>query len=133
GARKGEELGVDPGADRVDAEIVGPGLAAAGAVEPGQRLRTAFDQRFAKDVAGVSHRLSPSSPTVIPGRPAGSDPEPIFQRLVFMVSGFAAEPVLGPREARTRWRRPGMTTSASRWTPLAAGRMPRLDRIPDVF
>ena len=24
-------------------------------------------------------------------------------------SGFTAEPVIGPRFARTRWRRPGMT------------------------
>jgi len=25
-------------------------------------------------------------------------------------SGFDAEPVIGPRVARTRWHRPGMTT-----------------------
>jgi hypothetical protein len=29
-----------------------------------------------------------------------------------MDSGLAAEPVIGPRFARTRWRRPGMTTIA---------------------
>jgi len=28
--------------------------------------------------------------------------------VVDMDSGFAAEPVIGPRFARTRWRRPGM-------------------------
>jgi hypothetical protein len=26
-----------------------------------------------------------------------------------MDSGLAAEPVIGPTEGRTRWRRPGMT------------------------
>jgi hypothetical protein len=36
---------------------------------------------------------------VIPGRPAGPNPESIFQRPVFMDSGFAA------------LRRPGMTVS----------------------
>ena len=39
---------------------------------------------------------------VIPGRPGGSNPEPIFHKAVFMGSGLAAEPVLGPRAARTR-------------------------------
>jgi len=29
--------------------------------------------------------------------------------MVVMDSGLAAEPVIGPRSARTRWRRPGMT------------------------
>src|SRR5260370_39310163 len=51
GLREGEELGVDPGAHGMDAEILGPSLAAAGAVEAGQRLRAAFGERLAKDVA----------------------------------------------------------------------------------
>ena len=28
---------------------------------------------------------------------------------LYLDSGLAAEPVIGPRFARTRWRRPGMT------------------------
>jgi cation diffusion facilitator CzcD-associated flavoprotein CzcO len=39
---------------------------------------------------------------VIPGRSKGPDPES-------RDSGFDAEPVIGPRSARTRWHRPGMT------------------------
>ena len=42
---------------------------------------------------------------VIPGWSAGPDPES-------RDSGFDAEPVIGPRFARTRWHRPGMT---SKW------------------
>src|SRR5450432_2598898 len=41
---------------------------------------------------------------VIPGWSAGPDPES-------RDSGFDAEPVIGPRFARTRWHRPGMTAS----------------------
>src|SRR6202171_6359754 len=44
--------------------------------------------------------------TVIPGWSAGPDPES-------RDSGFDAEPVIGPRLARTRWHRPGMTESGS--------------------
>src|ERR1700680_2746658 len=38
GLRKRKELGVDLGADRVQPDILGAGIAAAFAVEPGQRL-----------------------------------------------------------------------------------------------
>jgi hypothetical protein len=62
--------------------------------------------------------------TVIPGRAdrrSAASPESITtilsmthwhrirHALVVMDSGLAAEPVIGPRFARTRWRRPGMT------------------------
>ncbi len=33
-------------------------------------------------------------------------------------SGFAAEPVIGPRFARTRWQRPGMTNDSYFAIPL---------------
>ena len=46
---------------------------------------------------------------VIPGSPSGRGPEPMNTGLWNMGSGLAAEPVLGPREAGTRGRRPGMT------------------------
>src|SRR5712692_7829626 len=51
GARKRQEIGVDPGAYGVDAEIFRTGLAAAGPVKPGQRLRAAFAERLAEHVA----------------------------------------------------------------------------------
>jgi hypothetical protein len=38
----------------------------------------------------------------------GAGPESILT-MVVMDSGLAAEPAIGPRFARTRWRRPGMT------------------------
>src|SRR5689334_14109029 len=37
---------------------------------------------------------------------------PISQGVVVMGSGLAAEPVIGPAEGRTRWRRPGTTSDA---------------------
>ena len=40
--------------------------------------------------------------SVIPGRAPSANPES-------RDSGFDAEPVIGPRFARTRWHRPGMT------------------------
>src|ERR1700738_2167594 len=40
--------------------------------------------------------------------------EPGIQRLYDRDSGFASEPVSGPRFARTRWTRPGMAEEASR-------------------
>jgi hypothetical protein len=46
---------------------------------------------------------------VIPGRPEGPNLESMNTSLWNMDSGFAAEPVLGPREARTRGQCPGMT------------------------
>src|SRR5450631_1311296 len=46
-----------------------------------------------------------NSGSVIPGWSAGPGPES-------RDSGFDAEPVIGPRFARTRWHRPGMTVSA---------------------
>src|SRR5882724_4959160 len=53
GPGKGEELGVDPGAYGMDAEILGPSLAAAGAIEAGQRLRAALGERFAKHITWI--------------------------------------------------------------------------------
>jgi hypothetical protein len=59
---------------------------------------------------------------VIPGRAEGASPESITAAawmwhdgrvapcFVVMDPGLAAEPVIGPRFARTRWRRPGMTS-----------------------
>ena len=38
-----------------------------------------------------------------------------------MDSGFAAELVIGPRFARTRWRRPGMTTTGQMFVPPTIG------------
>jgi hypothetical protein len=46
----GEEWGVDDAADGVDAEVVGAGLAATGAVEAGHGLATAGVERLAEDV-----------------------------------------------------------------------------------
>jgi hypothetical protein len=48
--RCGEERGVDDAADGVDAEIVGAGLAAAGAVEAGHGFAAAGVERLAEDV-----------------------------------------------------------------------------------
>src|SRR5439155_10103326 len=61
--RKSEELGIDPGADGVYAEILGPRLAAAGAIEAGQRLRAAFGERLAEHVArtGAPARIGTGS------------------------------------------------------------------------
>src|SRR5258708_29152760 len=70
---------------------------------------------------GLLHKKSRHSGA----RPKAAGPEPIFQRPVFMGSGLAAEPVLGPRGARTRGRRPGMTVSdpafrCGRFAPIFA-------------
>ncbi len=46
----GEEWGVDDAADGVDAEVVGAGLAAAGAVEASHGLAAAGVERLAEDV-----------------------------------------------------------------------------------
>jgi len=45
--------------------------------------------------------------TVIPGRAEGANPESSYIDFL-CISGFriTAEPVIGPRFARTRWRRP---------------------------
>src|SRR3984957_12902649 len=51
---------------------------------------------------------------VIPERIADANPES-------RDSGFDAEPVIGPRFARTRWHRPGMT-NPFHLSPLFAGR-----------
>src|SRR6476620_6255901 len=72
--REREKLGVYLGAYRMHAEILGAGLATAGPVEPGQRLRAAFGKRFAEHIArpggpprsgtgsvGHSHLLAESS------------------------------------------------------------------------
>src|SRR6266403_1099098 len=45
-------------------------------------------------------------------------------------SGFDAEPVIGPRFARTRWHRPGMTVVEALRSPMAARRRARTDRRP---
>src|SRR5439155_7204290 len=50
GVRKGEELRIDPGAYGMDAEILGTGLAAAGAIEAGQWVRAALGERFAEHI-----------------------------------------------------------------------------------
>src|SRR5947208_16435233 len=44
----------------------------------------------------------------------------VTSRVVDMDSGLAAEPVIGPRFARTRWRRPGMTERSAQ-TDLLEG------------
>ena len=43
------------------------------------------------------------------GATEGGEPGIHSPRPVVMDSGLAAEPVIGPAEGRTRWRRPGMT------------------------
>src|ERR1700754_82684 len=56
-----------------------------------------------------------------------------------MDSGLAAEPVIGPRVARTRWRRPGMTAEARMTSPVlhindlvvSLGKTPKGPRIVD--
>ena len=53
---------------------------------------------------GLAHKISRH-----PGAACGPNPGSMNTGLWNMDSGFAAEPVLGPREARTRGRRPGMT------------------------
>src|SRR6266852_4728880 len=53
---------------------------------------------------------SPGMTGVIPGWSEGPDPES-------RDSGFDAEPVIGPRFARTRWHRPGMTAKPSLTRP----------------
>src|SRR5712691_7988591 len=57
GARKRQELGIDPGADGVETDILGAGLAAACPVEPGQRFRAALAELLAENIAGFSHYL----------------------------------------------------------------------------
>jgi len=44
------------------------------------------------------------------GATEGGEPGIHNTRPVVMDSGLAAEPVIGPAEGRTRWRRPGMTS-----------------------
>src|SRR5216683_4640183 len=56
-ARKRQEFGIDPGADGMEADILGTGLAAAGPVEPGQRFCAAFGELLAENIAGFSHYL----------------------------------------------------------------------------
>src|SRR6202035_1673928 len=46
---------------------------------------------------------------VIPGWSEGPDPESRDSPMCNCTSRFDAEPVIGPRFARTRWHRPGMT------------------------
>ena len=48
--REGQELRGDPGADRVHAHVLGAGVAAAVAVEAGQRVEVAGLELFAEDV-----------------------------------------------------------------------------------
>src|SRR5258707_3378409 len=83
------------GADGVDSEILRPGLAAAGAVEPGQRVRAALGQWLAKHIArpwartsapagigtgSIGHEILLSSPRL--GRAAvGAGGEPRLDRV----------------------------------------------------
>ena len=50
--REGEELGRDPGAHGVDAEVLGAGVAAAVPVEAGERVEIAGLECLAEDVLG---------------------------------------------------------------------------------
>src|SRR6202030_4090593 len=52
-----------------------------------------------------------SQVSVIPGWSEGPDPESRDSPMCNCTSRFDAEPVIGPRFARTRWHRPGMTAS----------------------
>ena len=52
--RKGEELGGHHGADRVQAGVMGAGLATAIAEESGHRIKGAGQQFPAQNIAGVS-------------------------------------------------------------------------------
>jgi hypothetical protein len=61
-----------------------------------------------------------NSDSLIPGWSAGPDPESRDSPMCNCTSGFDAEPVIGPRFARTRWHRPGMTASM----PLPAAPSP---------
>src|SRR5213082_2743472 len=61
--RENEELGIDMRADRVHAKIVGAGVAAAGAVKPGHRVRAAFCEWLAQHVAWPGAR--PAAPAGI--------------------------------------------------------------------
>ena len=70
----GEERGVDDAADGVDAEVVGAGFAAAGAVKAGHGFATAGIERLAEDVfsAGLDwfcrrHKCSLSIPLSLEG------------------------------------------------------------------
>src|SRR5260370_15780531 len=78
---------VDPGAQGMDAEIVRAGLAAAGAVKPGQRFRAAFGERLAKDIAraggpGVgTGRIRQWNPPWLSRAAGGSRGEPRLDRV----------------------------------------------------
>src|SRR5204862_2142736 len=61
--RENEKIGIDVGADRVHAKILGAGVAAAGAVKPGHRVRAAFCERLAQHVAWPGAR--PAAPAGI--------------------------------------------------------------------
>ena len=91
-----QELGRDDGADRVTAEILGAGAAAAVPEEAGHRVRAARLQVVAEDVAlrhGPHHGLVPYDPeTLVRVRSAlGSRPGIVEKRMVggrsFVVDG----------------------------------------------
>ena len=95
GARERQELGVDPGAYGMDADILGAGLAIAGAVEPGQRLGAAFRRaaRRTRCAAVPPSTIWSSAYHLHSGRPCG-EPGIQFQRLWIMIPG---SPLRAPR------------------------------------
>src|SRR6516225_975625 len=57
--RKSQKRGIDLGAHRVHPEILGSGVAAAVAIKSGHRLRAAFGERLAENIAWIGHRKAP--------------------------------------------------------------------------
>src|SRR5579883_3429776 len=69
--REGEEFGVDMGAHRMPAPILGTGVATAVAIKPGQGLCAAQGERLAQNIARVAHRAPADfAVTILPSSPA---------------------------------------------------------------
>src|SRR5579875_1518869 len=69
--REGEAFGVDLGAYRMPAPILGTGVAAAVAIKPGQGLCAAQGERLAQNIARVAHRAPADfAVTILPSSPA---------------------------------------------------------------
>src|SRR5205085_7466597 len=137
--REGEELGIDLRAHRVHAKILGAGLAAAGAIETGQRVRAALREVLAQHVARPGAR---------PAAPAGIGTGSIGHALTSSIfpmpnkSMAYSRPVNAPTPPLPRKRgRESEAKAEDGWglsygrsssrAAVGARREPRLDRVPD--
>src|SRR5205807_6670210 len=116
--REGEKIGIDVGADRVHAKIIRPGVAAAGAIETGERVRAALGERLAQHIARPGAR--PAAPAGIGTGSIGHQrPPDLFLTCILPAFSGATGSETTP------------LNGLSGRTAIGAGAEPRLDRVPD--